>query len=130
MKKVIKLTESDLTRIVKRVIEEQGSKGMVGSLMSADPAFIKALRKEIPNNNFKVDKVSGNVIRNKNNQKLTPGMFISENESLTFSPDSRVYITLSKTQDNKEPKSSGFFYPDYQFFVQIEGNKLTLNSMG
>ena len=128
MKKIIKLTESDLTNIVKRVIAEQGIKGVQGTLAGADPNYIRALRREIPNNKFQVTDVLGNVLRNKNNQKLTKGMFISENEPLTFSPGSRVYFTLAK---NDGPgKNSPTYYKDYQFFVEIGNNKLVISVMG
>jgi hypothetical protein len=54
MKKVIRLTESDLTKIVKQVIEEQSSVGVKGSIGKAKSEFPDAKKRD-----YKVFRVTG-----------------------------------------------------------------------
>ena len=64
MKKVIRLTESDLMRIVKRIINEQGIMFNVGNVFIAD--IISNTGSKSTNQHIKIEEINGDTITVKN----------------------------------------------------------------
>lgn len=95
MKKVIRLNESDLVRIVKKVIEEQ-VKPM--TLMNADSNF-----RESKNKRYMVNSVKGKPVIVKNNKELllTKGMIINPNDHLKFNQKDEIFMRSLESEDIK-----------------------------
>jgi len=134
-KKVIKLTEADLYRIVKRVITEENEtakKQIVGSLMSTDGQYvnrvIKSLGQNLKTELFRIVYVSGKVIRQKNKQIASRDMYIDKNENFIFVPKSSITVALFKKKtDPKNPTD----YPTVQLnFGADESGKLYVEGVG
>jgi uncharacterized protein YjhX (UPF0386 family) len=136
-KKVIKLTENDLYRIIKRVINE-GPEIMgayyTGSLLSTDGKYVKSiinnLKKDdnLKSENFEIVHVNGEVIRKSNNQRATKKMFISINENFSFKLNSYITVALYKKRTN--PKNPTDF-PSVQLdFGADENGKLYVQGVG
>jgi hypothetical protein len=136
-KKVIKLTENDLYRIVKRVINE-GPEIMgasySGSLLSTDGNYVKSIINNLKkNDNLKTEKfeivdVNGDVIRKINDQKATEGMYIGIDEKFSFKLNSYITVALYKKRTN--PKNPTDF-PSVQLDFGADGNgKLYVKGVG
>lgn len=134
-RKVIKLTESDLYRIVKRVISEEmenSGKKISGSLISTNGSYINSVINDLKNNLktqlFKIVNVSGNVVREKNNQMASKGMFIDKNEKFTFVPNSNIIVALYKKKTN--PKNPTDFDSVQFNFGADKSGKLYVEGLG
>ena len=134
-RKVIKLTEADLYRIVKRVIMEEietTSKQIVGSLMSTDGSYvnrvIKGLGQNLKTELFRIVDVRGKVIRQKNKQMVSRDMYVNKNENFIFVPNSSITVALFKKKtDPKNPTD----YPSVQLnFGADESGKLYVEGVG
>ena len=134
-KKVIKLTEADLYRIVRRVINEESEiadKKISGSLMSTNGPYVNDVLRSL-GNNLKTDKfeivyVKGKVIRVKNNQMASKGMFIDKNEKFTFVPNSNITVSLYKKKTN--PKNPTDFDRVQLDFGADQSGKLYVEGVG
>ncbi len=107
MKKVIRLTESDLVRIVKRVINEQSPLDKVKNLFNGDSGVL---------NRQKVEKMG---------YSLTPGTFLDEKKSLYDSGVSVVGQTNSSANMELQKKlsSKGINIRDGVIFSKVLPNK-------
>jgi hypothetical protein len=133
-KKVIKLTEADLQRIVERVINEQSlnKKSIVGSLNSTNKQYIENIIGKLKNNlkteKFKIIGVDGKIVRTKNNQLVTTGMFIDNDETFKFEPNSYMSLALfMKKTDDYNPTDLGRKQIN---FGADENGKLSVTSVG
>ena len=124
--KVIRLTESDLTRLVKKVIEEQQSpaiihtNGVIGAPMSLKTAIAKDY-KNAKTRTFQVFEVKGKptIKKNGQNQLLTPGMKITPEDFLNFKGGDEV------TMKSISPEDKGKYFQYVTLYINPQ-NKLEL----
>ena len=97
-KKVIRLTESDLETLVKRVVAEQNLQ------IKSKPATLKTIKSNYPNANsrtFKVFEVTGKPVITKNGKDLllTKGMTITPMDLLKFKQGDKVMMSSVSPED-------------------------------
>jgi|694.fasta_scaffold40650_9 DNA-binding ferritin-like protein len=136
-KKVIKLTESDLTRIIERVINEKSEimgAYYTGSLLSTDGKYVKSiinnLKKDdnLKTERFEIVDIKGDVIRKSNDQKATKKMFIEIDENFKFKLNSYIVVALYKKRTN--PKNPTDFPSVQLYFGADENGKLYVEGVG
>ena len=96
MKKIVRLTESDLTRIVKRVVSEQRA--------IESPLIIKNASTNFPNakgKTFRVVEVKGkpSITKNGKDLLLTKGMIITPIDLLKFKQGDNVTMSSISPED-------------------------------
>lgn len=114
-KKIIRLTESDLKKIINRIIEEQPQqlkRATTLSLRSASSNFPDAKKRS-----FKVLTVKGkpSIKKNSRDLLLTKGMSIGPEDSLNFKIGDEVFMSSISPEDRGK------------YFQQVN---LTLNPNG
>lgn len=93
MSKIVRLTESDLVRLVKKVISEQVGSGVkFGSIMTNDGKIVEKSLKPVNRNKLTVMNVNGTVVLDPKgkNQKLTPGMVVRVEDMVDVKPGGSV----------------------------------------
>lgn len=96
MKKIVRLTESDLTRLVKRVVSEQRAMGQQLTIQNAKTNFPNAKGKT-----FRVVEVKGkpSITKNGRDLLLTKGMTITPTDPLKFNQGDNVTISSISPED-------------------------------
>ena len=108
MKKTIRLTETDLTNIVKRVIEEQTSAGVKGS-------FAKA-KSSIPNartRNYKVHRVQGSP--KLAGKVITNGTKLGPNSIIELKKGDNIMM------GSVSPEDKGKYFQGVELFLNDSG---------
>ena len=107
-KKIIKLTESDLTKIVKRVIEEQTSAGVKGS-------FGKA-KSNIPNartRNYSVYQIDGTP--KLSGKVITMGVKLGPNSIIELKKGDKIMM------GSVTPEDKGKYFQGVELFLNDSG---------
>ena len=114
-KKVIRLTESDLTKIVRRVLVEQTTN------YTLQTAAVTKGYDNAKTKNYRVTMVNGKPVIVKNGKRLliTKGMTITPADSLQFNVGDYVDV------QSVSPEDKGKYFQ--QVRISFDNNRLTLN---
>jgi hypothetical protein len=110
MKKVVRFTESELVKLVSKIISEDNK-------IMEKPVSIKTIKSNFPNaknRNYKVTSVKGKPSIKKDNKDLllTVGMSIKPTDFLKFKNDDKVMMSSTSPEDMVKGKP--------KYFQQVE----------
>ena len=121
-KRVVKLTETDLQQIVKKILKEQQSPAVIQShgVIGAPMSLKTAIAKDYPNakkRTYKVLSVKGRPSIKKNGKDLllTSGMAITPDDFLKFKGGDE--ITMASTS----PEDKGRYFQQVSLYINPNG---------